>query len=379
MIRTSRAIAVSAAILPLAGISFSPLVRASMAEVSPATHEATVPAAQDVIPERKLWENNMLQYAEQHWSQFTSRFEKVKRDKATGIKWDDTEAFNHALADSYYDLPLVMHQIAEYTGDKKWAERAQKAVEFWRDYYVLPNNGTIQGYWNFSHGLATDFKKTGDSKSKEAVILLAKNAAFARDTTSPNDHCESAERSREVAYTIVAYLDAESVGAPRRPRLKALVDNALGHIDQWLGVSPWVKVDDVERDKYVRPFMVALTARALIMYDDKVGDPRIKPALVRIADHISSKMWRSADQAFAYTERVVDSPSDTDSSPDLNLLVAPMYGWLYAKTGEERFKIQGDDAFAGGARKAWLKGDFGKQFNQSYIWSFDYIKWRSAR
>jgi hypothetical protein len=33
--------------------------------------------------------------------------------------------------------------------------------------------------------------------------------------------------------------------------------------------------------------------------------------------------------------------------------------------------------FAGGVKGAYLAG--AKQYNQNYMWSFDYVRWRSAR
>jgi hypothetical protein len=64
-----------------------------------------------------------------------------------------------------------------------------------------------------------------------------------------------------------------------------------------------------------------------------------------------------------------------EPSPSLNLMIAPIYAWLYHQTGEARFLERGDQVFSGGVRRAWLGG--GKQFNQSYRWSFDYVHYRS--
>src|SRR5207302_6734489 len=99
---------------------------------------------------------------------------------------------------------------------------------------VLPNKGKVPGYWNFTHGLTMDYLRTGDEASKTAVILLSENAAYAADSTEPA-WTQSAVRSREVAYAIMSYINAEQVGARPRPRLSRLVDHALGHLDQWFG------------------------------------------------------------------------------------------------------------------------------------------------
>jgi hypothetical protein len=62
-------------------------------------------------------------------------------------------------------------------------------------------------------------------------------------------------------------------------------------------------------------------------------------------------------------------------APDLNLLIAPAYAWLYSRTGDTTYRDRGDQIFAGGVKGAWLDGS--KVFNQNYMWSFDYVKWRS--
>jgi hypothetical protein len=272
-------------------------------------------------------------------------------------------SFDEALAATYYDAAWVFYQIGDYLGDPSWNDCAEAAEATYRDRYVLPNNGAIPGYWNFSRGLAEDFLRTGDERSRKAVVLLARNGAFARDSTRLEETVSS-EMSRETAYAISAYLNAEEVGEPSRTRLTLLVDHALGHLDQWFqsGTAP-----------YIRPFMVALTAQALIQYSERYEDERILPALVHAADVLWEKMWIPGVGAFMYTDRVVVS-GGREPSPDLNLLIAPLYGWLYRKTGEDRFLERGDEIFAGGVRGAYLSNP--KQFNQSYRWSFRYVEWR---
>lgn len=194
-------------------------------------------------------------------------------------------------------------------------------------------------------------------------MLIAHTAAFATDAT-PLPATESSELSREVAYTILSYLDAERLGEARRGRLTLLVKQALGHLDEWFvnGKAP-----------YVRPFMVGLTAQALIAYYEAAPDERIPPALARAADWLWDHTWVASAQAMRYTDRQIN-PGDLDPAADLNLLIAPMYGWLYRHTGEKRFQERGDQIFAGGVRRAYLHG--AKQFNQNYRWSFAYVRWR---
>ena len=49
----------------------------------------------------------------------------------------------------------------------------------YRDGYVLPNNGKVSGYWMFPHGMFMNYQRTGEARSKQAVLALAHQAAYA--------------------------------------------------------------------------------------------------------------------------------------------------------------------------------------------------------
>jgi hypothetical protein len=304
--------------------------------------EASAPAVP--VPQLKRWETQMVMFGRAVCDYLATAKTPDERGPAV-----------------YYDAQRVFLQMADYTGNAAWNACALRARTVYRDEYVLRNKGEVPGYWNFTHGLTMDYLRTGDVTSKEAVILLARNAAFARDGT-PLEWTKDAKLSREVAYTIMAYLNAEKVGASRRARLQPLVNQALGHLDQWF-VS--------KTASYVQPFMVGLTAEALIMHYETSQDPRIPLAIKTAIDWLWANAWRGKDAAFWY-----ESSDRQVGAPDLNLLIAPAYAWLYRHTGEPAYRDRGDQIFAGGVRRAYLGQ--GKHFNQNYRWSFDYMKWRTA-
>lgn len=265
------------------------------------------------------------------------------------------------LSATYYDAERVFYQIAEHTGDPAWVTCAQRAEAVYRDLYVLPAGGSVPGFWNFTRGLALDYLQTGDLLSQQAVILLSENAMFARDGT-PLEFTASADASREVAYAILSYLDAQTVGAPQRARLAQLVDQALGHIDQWFVTGTATKIT---------PFMVGLTAEALIRYYERTQDPRIPPAIKTALDGLWADAWMPGEEAFWH-----DSLDPSVAAPDMNLLIAPTFAWLYRQTGDPAYRDRGDQIFAGGVEFGFVGS--GKHFNQAYRWSFDYVRWRAA-
>ena len=272
-------------------------------------------------------------------------------------------SYDQRLGATYYDAAWVFEQIREFTGDSSWSECIEIAHSMYRDGYVLDNGGQVPGYWNFSHGLIRHVERTGSSTSRSAIEALVDRAAFSNFAT-PLEWTLDDELSREVAYTIMTYLHARKLGLfyPEE-RLDAFVEQAFGHISQWLE-------GDAE---YVRPFMVGLTSQALIEYHRDFGDGAVIPALQEILDHIWDRTWLPEQGSFQYTDREHES-GGTEATPDLNMLIAPAYMWLAYQTGSQTAFERAEAIFAGGVAGAWLGGP--KQFNQNYRWSFQYLRWR---
>ncbi len=281
----------------------------------------------------------------------------------------------------YYDGIKVYYQIAEYTKDSKWLQGVQVCKDWYRDEYVLKI--PMVGAWRlFPHGLYIDYKKTGDIKSKEALLKLAKQGAFADrniDYAKTTEYdLKTVALSREVAYNINCYLTAQELGDPAFSKPDPYIDLALRHLTIW---NEWLKSGsasypyNAENGTGFQPFMAGLTCEALIYYyESKFADPVKKKEIFSAIKEIAVRMWDSAwieDKSTFYYENNKKGPA-----PDLNLLIAPLYAWLWHYTGEEQFRIKGDKLFAGGVKFAWLDG--GKQFSQNYRWSFAYVNWRKA-
>ncbi len=312
--------------------------------------------ADDVpIPQLAKWQSQMVSYGQQHCANL------------------EVAAGDPALAATYYDMIRVIYQIADYTSDSSWDACALRARQIYRDDYVLPNDAHIPGYWNFTTGLRMDFDRTGDFTSQMTAILLSENAAYAADST-PITWTGSADLSREVAYAILSYINAEALGEPRRARRAQLVSQAYGHMNQWFVSFAWQARKKNALAQF-SPFMVGLTAHSLIRDWEQTQDPRAIPALRMTADWLWANAWLPAERSMFY-DALNGGMGRGQGAPDLNLLIAPMYAFLYANTGETKYRDRGDAIFAGGVDLAWLAG--AKQFNQSYWWSFDYVKWRTG-
>lgn len=269
-------------------------------------------------------------------------------------------SFDERLSSTYYDAQWIYYQIADYTKDDRWYGCAEKAERIYRDAYAAPAGGRVAGYWNFTHGLTHSYLRTGDVASKNMAISISLNGAYARDNT-PLYETADVSLSREVAYALHSYLNAELLGHPRRPRLITLANQALGHCDRWAG-DPAVSM---------RSFMVGLTAHALIAFTETTNDGRVLPALMKTLERLWAVNWVPHRRAFKY-----ETIGDTNPAADLNLLIAPAYAWIYHRTGDRKWAERADEIFRGGVEGAYLSNQ--KQFNQNYRWSFDYVRWRSA-
>lgn len=290
---------------------------------------------------------------------------------AAGLLTQDPATLD-SFGDTYYDAARVFYQVADATKDLKWTSPAVHAARLYRDGYVFwdGNDGRVQGYWLFSRGLRMHHERTGDPRSAEAVLALARNGGFSSDAAKL-DELAPVTVSREVAYAIDAHLDAEALGVPHRARTDELVAVALGHIEQWLQTprtNPYF---------YVRPFMVGLTCESLIAYDAAYHDTRILAAVRAILDHIWVTCWLPDMRCFTYTD-VATTPDNTgghEPAPDLNLLICPAFAWVYKMTGEFVWKERADLAFMGGVDGTTMWD--AKHYNQQYRWSPDYLTWRA--
>jgi hypothetical protein len=274
------------------------------------------------------------------------------------LKAEASHSWDENLGAVYYDGQRVMLQIADYTGDPKWLEGANLAEVIYRDRYVLIYG--FSGYRNFSTGLRMDVERTGDPVSRDTVTRLA-NDMYGYDTA--ND-CRDPSLSRECAYAMLALQDAEKLGQPHRARRDVLRESAYGHLNLW-------PTDTVLGQ--VSPFMVGLTAHAIIRDWEQTSDPRALPALRGVAEWLWTQAWDPTSRSMWYDL----NQSTREAAPDLNLLIAPLYAWLWQQTGNVTYRDRGDALFVGGVEGAWLDGE--KQFNQNYWWSFDYVTWRNSR
>lgn len=263
------------------------------------------------------------------------------------------------LANIYYDGAYVFKRLDGLHPGNGFDSCAVTASNIFKD-YITRSGGALQvpGYRNFTDGFQVlgEYDWVHELSTKAAY---ARQEAFGEDITNP-------ELSREISYAIVSYINARKGGYELNSLYNSRVNASFEHLAHWFdrGDAP-----------YIRPFMVALTARAIIRHDEAYTDSRTLPVLRSAASWLWDNTWIPSSRAFKYTDRVVSS-GGTEPAPDLNLLIAPLYYWLFAQTGEVSWRDKGDAIFEGGVNQAYFAS--GKQFNQNYFWTGEGLVWRSA-
>lgn len=292
----------------------------------------------------------------------------------------------------YYDGTRNYYQIADYTGNSQWLTCARSLDQQYRD-YALQTPGTppmwtgtagnIPGWHVFAKGLAMGYTRDGQAADKTALVALQ-----TQGYANPNNIAATIDflLSREMSYGVEANLEAEGIGVARISHFQDDADVLIGIMDQWFQSTPTT---------YTQPFMVALACEALIQYYDTTADPRVPPLIKLAADQLYSISWDTLTNSFMYYNElngVGGGPSATydpqcsnyasfsvtckGPSPDLNLLIVPIYGWVYQHTGDVSYRTKGDIIFNTGVGSAYL-GD-GKHFTQNYRWSAKYVTWRQT-
>ncbi len=353
------------------------------------------------------WESNMIEWGG-HWGVYLKTY-----DPPTNGGMNEQEGI-------YYDAQRIYFQIADYTGqDEPWNTYAQEAERVYRVYLDarFNYNNTIpyfvQGWRRFSHGIMMDAERTADPISIAGVKKMRDNGAFANVLISNSTSGWYYERrSREIAYLISAHINAEKFGLPRQEEALALyVTMAMNHLDEW--ITETYESPDSHR---LSPFMVGLTAEALIeFYEWEIENDRnpsdlfahpsvthtptrtITQALQQIAynmrytatvesgDNAGKKMWVddiggsrpnwNDTGGTGYSTLRYESINKGAPAPVLNLLIAPLYAWVYKQTGEADYIEIGDKLWEAGVALTNV-GWNTKIFNQNYRWSFKYVEWR---
>lgn len=264
----------------------------------------------------------------------------------------------------YYAGPKVLYDVGDYLGTADYDEAAAAQLYVRDRAYEEPTGYYIGGHtWEiFTDSATRDYENTSDANDLVIVEGLRDVPPYSADGATS---LETALLSRENAYHLMSHLNGDVLGITARTTKKnEVIANAKDHMVQWFDTLAWVG-----QDQQFSPFMVGLTAEALIRLHAITGDSEI-PTLIKAAcDYLWNDAWHTDTLGMIYqlnpdASALQDGGRGTTGSPTLNNLIAKMYAWLAVQTGDQAQMDRADWLFAGSA----FNGNYvyGKQFNQAH-------------
>jgi hypothetical protein len=329
--------------------------------------QATAPTSTPAIPGLSGWQTTMTS------------------SNGGGREWctnpsNPTEIFYFGVFSQvwFYDGARVYFNIADYTGDPTWNNCGHNIASQYAD-YVIANKGITWGFSVFPHGLAmASLRYPAEKKFAQAFSMLLNRGIFTPLGGRPDD-----DLIRETAYALEVYTVAESkLGYPRNPHLLRSADYLIGMLLSYN--------DGQSRYSMNQTFYDGLAMEALIDYYQLTQDGRVPRVVRRMLDSI----WDNYDQvnhvivydpdpvgphcsdtAIWWTLGGGDCASHTIYARILHNLITGAFAWYWSVTGDDTYRIEGDELFQ---HTLDILPFSGKEFSQAYRWSFYYVNTRTT-
>jgi hypothetical protein len=278
----------------------------------------------------------------------------------------------------FYDGTRNFLQLSDYLNDNNpiWFACAKNIADQYVA-YINSNSGNLPGWRVFGQGLAMMYWRTGDTRYKDALGLMANGMKYFLFRLG---------YEREAALNLSAYVMSARVGNPIDPALlQQGIDTVLNNLTM-------VQVSGV----FDQPFFDGLSWSALVdayeyLADQGTPDPRIPPALKDSMDYMYNvavvKSGTFGVGAAAYDVIYhnlwpsIEVPNTLgEYYTALNNLFASTYSWYYNLTGDSESLARADFLFQHSLDQENLNYGFvsGKQFSDNAKESYNFIHWRQA-
>jgi hypothetical protein len=296
------------------------------------------------------------------------------------------------ISKNFYDFALSLYTVYYRTGDPYWLTKARVVATDWMnskfhtdvpiflergfpDGLTLPYNG----FASITHGLAVMAAESGNQQASQAVRDHAEfyGKASAGLTGTPNGYYDVRGDGRDMGYRLIAATVATIIGHPYQAEAKRQLDVILAHEQDGFWDTR-TGIDVPGTPPYAANFMNGIMTEAMVLYDRAIGDPRILPALARYADWMWQTQWVASAQAFYYhSESYAPDGLYKDLYPGLNGFQLPVWGYLYMKTGDQKYLDQGNEILRGLVERGPDELYGQKQFSQMFRSSPRYLGFTS--
>ena len=280
-----------------------------------------------------------------------------------------------AWGENYYDRALIYFAFWVRTGNPDYWHRGTRLAYRYRTDYLEKNNHGSSPHWAQLEGLEKHYLLTGDERSRTAIgataDMLYRGFQRSRDLADLSKS-ENRIRTRVLQGELLAWRVDAPVGRDGVP-WDVRMDEAVTKIIESQGPDGGFRFGSL-CDQSIN-YMDGMLGDVLIeVHRTYRPDPRIRPAVQRMADFQWNTQWDPSARAFRYMSGVCPGKGGGDPAPDLNGLFVNTYAWLYAQTGDDGYRSRADQIFLSAVAETWLEGT--KQFNQQYTTSYRYLGYR---
>jgi hypothetical protein len=283
-----------------------------------------------------------------------------------------------AVGAVYYDLSYALRVCGAWLGDPSYTAGADAAHVVYR-HYIDANAGGVPPNSMFARGLAWQSVTNNDWGTRATLRTLAAMQYAAASTPTlylaHNDARNLAYAADALLYSHLLQADPPAPDQPLRDKHYDLVClellTRLRQLVDGVPVPPG----------YALPFMVGLACRSLIDRHeylrtrkyDAWTDPETARVLATVAGWVWAKCVRADGMGVTYADRdLPNTEAHTGASPDLNMMMLPIFAWLAWTTGDWHYRDRGDALFNWGVA-AQGNLDKPKQFCESVTGVEEYL------
>jgi len=315
----------------------------------------TIPVA-DVPASVRGYEQRFKMYADSQWAAF-------------GPKWDAGNSI------SGYERAEIYYVWWARTGDTTYLSRAHQTAVNYRDNYLVPAQFGTSPHWSQMESMYLDCIIAKDQKSCDVLPNVAyKLSGFPNNNYWGIAHPNT--EARVMTRVIIALWMNEKAGSSQ---YSALLDSAIVRALRLMnadGYAPFASTCGGSLN-YMNGMMYDALTRIHDHRPKRIYNALIEQKAKAFGDFLWRTQWRGtanpADLSFNYVSVECKGTGSPTSSPDLNGLMLPLFGWLGKTTGDQAWFERGD-AVLSGMKSASLY--LYRQFSESYSSSYRYLGYR---
>lgn len=300
-----------------------------------------------------FYEQNFKAYADTQWAQF-------------GAAW------NAGNSISAYERGATYYKQWALTGDSVWFNRAHALVVNYRDNYLIPAGYATSPHFSQAESLYLDCLVAKDQKSCDALP----NVAYKLSGMFNNGYYDIPQGEPRIqARVMVALWMNEKYTGQHSDQLDSAVVWAL-RITNSDGWAPFQSTCGGSLN-YMNGMLYDILTRLHDLRPMPLYNSLIEQKAKAYATWAWNTQWRGVtpgdSPSFNYVSLECVNTGSPSPSPDLNGLMAPVFGWVGRLTGDTTWFTKGDSIVQGMQQASFY---LYRQFSESFSSSYRYLGYR---